>query len=292
MDYVVSPNGTFGGTYKDEPALPQWNPFREIWRRLWMIVLIVIVCVGAAAAFSYSQTPTYKTNLKVLIGHEVLATTTYTEQEKEAYTATTDNQGEEGSLQTNTTETFTPPNLQTEIQGLQQLTKTMAEGVKTRPIAEAVVQRLEGQDSPTDLPTDWKTLLPNLEAKQVGETQFIDISYKGSSPEAAQLVANTVGDEFSEQVSELSPSSGSTTTATVWERAVLPEDTPAGPQTELNMFLALVLGLMLGVGLALLLGYLKDDWRSPEEAEQISGVPTLAAIPAFKARKLSKRGGN
>jgi len=39
------------------------------------------------------------------------------------------------------------------------------------------------------------------------------------------------------------------------------------------------------------LDHLDDAWRSPEEAEQGSGVPTLAAIPAFKVRK-GKRGGN
>jgi hypothetical protein len=35
----------------------------------------------------------------------------------------------------------------------------------------------------------------------------------------------------------------------------------------------------LGVGLAFLLEYLDDGWRSPEEVEQISGVPTYALIP-------------
>jgi capsular polysaccharide biosynthesis protein len=45
---------------------------------------------------------------------------------------------------------------------------------------------------------------------------------------------------------------------------------------------------MIGVGLALLLDYLDDDWDSPEEVERISGVPTFAVVPTFKVRKIKK----
>jgi capsular polysaccharide biosynthesis protein len=38
---------------------------------------------------------------------------------------------------------------------------------------------------------------------------------------------------------------------------------------------------MLGIGLALLMEHLDHSWRSPEEVEQISGVPTFATIPDF-----------
>jgi capsular polysaccharide biosynthesis protein len=47
-------------------------------------------------------------------------------------------------------------------------------------------------------------------------------------------------------------------------------------------------GIMLGIGLALLMEYLDRSWRSPEEVEQVSGVPTFATIPEFSLTK-SKR---
>jgi succinoglycan biosynthesis transport protein ExoP len=96
---------------------------------------------------------------------------------------------------------------------------------------------------------------------------------------------------FSEQVSEVSPSA-SAITATVWERAETPE-VPVSPNPVRNGFLALVLGLMLGVGLAFLLEYLDDSLRSPEEAEQITGVPTFGIIPEFiKTSADKKKGGH
>jgi capsular polysaccharide biosynthesis protein len=55
-----------------------------------------------------------------------------------------------------------------------------------------------------------------------------------------------------------------------------------------NVLLALVLGLVLGAGLALLMEYLKDSWNSPEEVEQISGVPNFGVIPEYEAPKGKK----
>jgi capsular polysaccharide biosynthesis protein len=249
-----------------------------------MIALIVAVVVGAAAVFSYSQTPTYQAAVKILVGHEVQQTSTVTEQERESL--------KEGIPEfqnaTNTTSTFTPPGLNTELQGLQELTKTIATAVKTRPVAEEVASRLEN----LDVPVSSEDVLQNMEAKQTGgETLLVNISYRDSDPERTKLIADTIGDAFTDQISTLSPSSASHTTATVWERAKIPDD-PATPNPERNVLLALMVGLMLGVGLALLLEHLNDDWRSPEEAEQVSGVPTLAAIPAFMVRPHDSAGAS
>lgn len=165
------------------------------------------------------------------------------------------------------------------MQGLQQLTLTVAEAVGTRPVAEGVIEELNLKLTPEEF-------LENLSVAQVSSTQFIQVSYRDPNPERAQRVANTIGEVFSEQVSEVSPSANAIT-ATLWERAVPPES-PASPDILLNTLLALVLGLMLGVGLAFLLEYLDDSWRSPEEVEQVSGVPTFGIIPEFKVPKEKK----
>lgn len=125
--------------------------------------------------------------------------------------------------------------------------------------------------------------LENLSVEQVAETQFIEVSYEDESPREAQRIANAVGEVFSEQVSEVSPSANSIT-ATVWEEAALP-DSPASPKPLRDGPLALILGGMLGVALAFLLEQLDDRWRSPEEVERVSGVPTFGVIPEFKIPK-------
>jgi capsular polysaccharide biosynthesis protein len=127
--------------------------------------------------------------------------------------------------------------------GPQLLTQTMAEGVSSRPVARAVISQ-EGLQMTTE-----EFLEERLSVEQIDGTQFIRVDYKDASPERAQRVANAVGNVFSEQVSEVSPSAN-TTTATVWNRAGLPEE-PVSPKPLRNGLLALVLGLMLIAGLAL-----------------------------------------
>jgi capsular polysaccharide biosynthesis protein len=73
----------------------------------------------------------------------------------------------------------------------------------------------------------------------------------------------------------------------VWEPAAVPEE-PVSPNPLRNGLLGLVLGLMLGMGLAFLLEYLDDSWRSPEEVERISGVPTYGIIPTIEYGKAKK----
>lgn len=170
-------------------------------------------------------------------------------------------------------------NLYNEVLGLQNTAETVTTAITTDPVAEGVIDRL-------DLQMSSRSLLANLEAQQIGTSHFIVISYEDTDPERAQTIANAVGDEFSEQIAGVS-SSANSLTAKVWEEAAVP-GAPVSPDPVRNILLALVLGLMLGVGLAFLLDHLDDDWKSPEEVELVAGVPTFGVIPMFKVRK--KRG--
>ena len=215
-----------------------------LWRRLWIILLTAVLVTGAAVGWGIAQTPEYEASIKVLIGLK-----------------------QEGD---------DPGNLAGDVQGLQQITQTMTEAVGTRPIAEEVIRRLDLRMTPEQF------LRQHLTVEQIAATQFIQVTFKDKDPRLAQQAANAVGDVFSERVAEVSPGA-SAVTATVWERAEVPRD-PASPNIKLYAVAALALGLMLGLGLALLLEYLDDSWRSPEEVEQISGVPNLGVIPYFKVQ--------
>lgn len=205
---------------------------RVVWKRLWVVLLVTIVLVGAAVGSSLGLTPTYEASIRILVGQERGITET-----------------------------------PSDVAGLQQLTQTMAEGVNSRPVAETVIRQLGLRITPEDF------LENRLNVEQIRDTQFIQVDYEDTSPERAQQVANAIGDVFSEQISQVS-SSANDITVTVWERAEVPDD-PVSPNPVRNGLLALGLGLMLGIGLAFLLETLDDRWRSPEEAEQISGVPTF-----------------
>lgn len=161
-----------------------------------------------------------------------------------------------------------------EVLGLQQLTQTMAQIASSRPVSEAVIEDL-------DLSADVEEFASNRTVSQVSATQVIEIGYTDTDPVRAQEIANATAEAFSEQVSEMT-SSDTPITARILSRAEAPDE-PASPEPLRNGALALAFGAMLGVGLALLLEFFDDSWSSPEEAEQVSGVPTFGIIPEFAA---------
>ena len=195
---------------------------------------MALLLAGGAVGFSLLQTPLYQSYIQILVRQNA------------------------------------PPgtagNLQGEVQGLQQLTQTMAQAVDTPPVAEAVIRQLDLRMTPGDI-------LENLNASQVRATQFIQVEYTDSDPDRAQQIANAVGDAFSTQITELRPST-SAVTATVWTRAELPRE-PVSPRPARNGIVALAVGAMLGVALAFLLEYLDNSSRSPEKAERTSSVAHL-----------------
>ena len=62
------------------------------------------------------------------------------------------------------------------------------------------------------------------------------------------------------------------------EPATMPEN-PIKPKKLQNMLVAVVVGLMFGVGLAMFLEYLDDTIQTADDAESVAQLPTLGIIP-------------
>jgi len=66
--------------------------------------------------------------------------------------------------------------------------------------------------------------------------------------------------------------------ARIWEKAE-PSSAPSKPKVLLNMALAVVVGLIVGVGLAFFLEYLDTSVKTMEDVENFLQVPVLAVVP-------------
>jgi capsular polysaccharide biosynthesis protein len=236
-------------TSKEDYALSLEEILRTVRRRLLTILSVAFLITGITVGFALLQPPVYEASTEMLVGQE---------QNPDAQV-----------------------NLASDVQGLQQITLTVVEAVNSRVVAEAVTQEMDLKIAPD-------TFLENLSVEQVGETQFIQISYRDLDPERAQEIADTVAEVTAERISEVSPNSNAIT-ATTWQAAAEPES-PVSPNPVRNGILALALGTMLGVGLAFLREYLDDGWRTPEEVEQFSGVPIFGVVPEFKISKFARNG--
>jgi capsular polysaccharide biosynthesis protein len=236
-------SATFTRVSEDEGSFSLSDLSQVLLKRLWVILLVVCVVVGAAVGASLWQTPTYEASAQVWVDQK------------------------QGDQQTNLAGT---------VQGLQTIILTMIHAIDSRPVAAKAIGRLGLEMSPAEL-------LDNLTIEQVENTSFIVLTYQGSDPVEAKQIVNTVGEVSSELISQRS-AAGSQLTANVYEEAVVPQS-PVRPDPLRNGILGGVFGVMLGIGLALLMEYLDHSWRSPEEVEQVSGVPTFATIPEFSLTK-------
>ncbi len=243
--------GVDAGDAAGQPPFSLRDIFRVIWKRLWLVVLVPLVCVGTAVAFSLTQAPVYEASAKLLVGQE-------------------------------------PPKSEQQlplvgnVEGLQQLAQTMVAVIPSRPVAEEVIRE-------ENLNTTPQAFLENLSVEQLESTQVIELSYKSSNPQEAQSVVNAVSDVSSERISEVSAGSANIRVE-VWEYAAVPGSV-VSPNPPRSALLALAVGLMLGVSLAFLLEHLDDSWRSEEEIEQVTGVPTFGSIPEFEVPRARKGKG-
>jgi capsular exopolysaccharide synthesis family protein len=62
---------------------------------------------------------------------------------------------------------------------------------------------------------------------------------------------------------------------------------PVRPRKKLNLLVSMLLGLVLGIGLAFLLEYLDNTLKGPEDVEKFSGLPSLGLVPRILPKELS-----
>jgi capsular polysaccharide biosynthesis protein len=157
--------------------------------------------------------------------------------------------------------------------GLDRLIKTFTALVPTRPVAEAAVKATGVQRSPDEV-------MGGTSAKQLTDTELIQVSYTDRDPDVSTTLANGVAAALVEQIRSFEPR---TTPA---EQVLTVYDTARGvgapnpSQLLRNLALAGIFGLIAAGGVLALLEYLDITIRSADDAERLLELPVLAVIPA------------
>jgi capsular polysaccharide biosynthesis protein len=168
-------------------------------------------------------------------------------------------------------------NLSNGIEGLQVLAGEMAVVGLNRQMTEEVASSAAQEGLSASV------LKENLVIAQIEGTRYLSFSYTDPDPDTARAVANDAARVFAREAPEAS-GMASEAQAKVSAYAVTPAALE-GPDPLRVGLLALVVGLMLGIGLAFLLERLEASWSSPEEVEQFSGVPTFGTIPTLGRKR-------
>lgn len=132
-----------------------------------------------------------------------------------------------------------------------------------------------------------KELQENVKASAKPDSVLLDVEVLDASPVRARDIANTLSDEFVVMVRELeTPEDGAApdSRVVVEQRASIPTD-PVVPRTSRNIAGGLALGLLLGVGLAVLRDLLDNTVKDRAILEEITGVGVVGSIPLDKERR-------
>ncbi len=279
-------------TYEQADAV-DLTDYLKVVRARWLVIFVcVAVVLGAAVYFSLGKTPQYKATAKIV--------------------------RQQGSLEA---ALFGSSFLQ--YQDPVRLTQTAAGLVTVEEVATLVKKDLGSPRSPSEL-SDMVTATPD------SKSDVISISAESTSAGDAADVANAFARDFivyrqttdksllgvarrvlEKQIDSMSTASLASDKGRslvqrleelsvieeiqtggfmVSERAMAPES-PFSPQPLRDGVLALVVGLVLGVGLAFLLEYLDRRIKDEQTLEKMFGLPVLATVPLVGGTWRQRRKG-
>lgn len=142
-------------------------------------------------------------------------------------------------------------------------------------LANAVIKNLGLSITPAQLEA-------SITARAVPQTVLLTATVTNSSAYTAQEIANSIGTEFGYLVASLERPAGGgapSVRATVVAPAALPTS-PVSPQPIRNIGIAVIVGLLAGIGLAAARRALDTTIKTPEQLAQVTGsAPLLGMVP-------------
>ncbi|MFJ8512864.1 YveK family protein [Lysinibacillus xylanilyticus] len=164
----------------------------------------------------------------------------------------------------------------TEIQTNLQLINTYNVIIKSPAILSKVIERLDLEMTPTQLANQ-------ITVSNAQNSQVVDVSVQDELAFRAVDIANTTAQVFQEQIQVLMKVDN----VNILSPALLPENpSPVKPNKMLNMAIAAVLGLMIGVGLAFLLEYLDTTVKTESDVEELLQLPIIGLVSPIDDKDL------
>lgn len=155
----------------------------------------------------------------------------------------------------------------------QRLVSTYGEIVKTRVVADKVIKNL-------DLPISYNEFGKKVSVNLVKDTEIIQLKVVDNDPVIATDIANETAGVFMDSIKDIMLVEN----VQVIDKAQVPVN-PVGPKPKLNMAIAGVLGIMVGVFIAFLLEFLDNTIKTDADVEKQLGLSVIGAIPLFEEKQ-------
>lgn len=170
---------------------------------------------------------------------------------------------------------YNPAEIQTNLQ----LINTYNVIMKSPAILDKVIEEL-------GLSMSVGSLNEKITVQSQKDSQVVNVTVQDPNPHQAAEIANKVAEVFQSEIVNIM----NVDNVSVLAKAEVGENaSPVKPQPLLNIAIALVVGLMAGVGLAFLLEYLDNTVKTEQDVEKLLELPVLGAIAAFEEQELERK---
>ena len=149
-----------------------------------------------------------------------------------------------------------------------QLIKDYREIIKSRLVVGEVMTRLGLNDESLSL------VASRIVVTSKTDTRILQISVKDADNKKATDIANKTAEVFSEKVSDIMKVGN----INIIDKAITPT-LPVSPNKQLNMMLAIILGLGVGVVIILLIELLDTTIKTPDDIKNHYDLPVFGVIP-------------
>lgn len=166
----------------------------------------------------------------------------------------------------------------TDIQLSSYLTKDYAELIKSRTVAQEVIERLDLKMTP-------EGLISLVSVHTKADTRIVTINVRNTDPKLAQELANVIREVSAKQIVDVM----GVEAVNMVDEANLPT-APSSPNTRSNVLMGATWGCLIAVVIILLFYLLDDTIKSEEDVERYLELNVLAAIPVME-QPAAKKGG-
>lgn len=165
-----------------------------------------------------------------------------------------------------------------EIQTNLQLINTYNVIIKSPAILDLVIKEL-------DLDMTAGQLNQKITVQNEKDSTVVNLSVQDADAALAAKIANKTADVFKKEIVKIM----SVDNVSVLAKAEVGENqSPIKPQPLMNIAIAMVVGLMAGIGASFLLEYFDNTVKNEQEIEKLLGVPVLGVIAIMDEAKIAE----
>ena len=149
----------------------------------------------------------------------------------------------------------------------QKLALTYGEIIKSRKVLDEVIKNL-------DLKESNGSLASKISVSTLTDTQIIKVSVQDTNKSNAAKIANEIPKVFAKEAIRIADANG----VEVIDKAQTPVN-PVSPNKKMNILIAGVLGVMIGLFIIFIIEFLNTKIKTPQDIEKELGLPLLGVIP-------------